>query len=201
MTITLLNADGFVFGAVLTAVQACLMRLTLPELEYDAGGIVADGIGGVGVEPHTNNNPLFMESGEEIVLQFDVNRLRIIPASACAAVDIDADVAVEKKKKKALPLKEIVVYVPFLLYKSLQDPEEAVLLCDASAEVSAVLRNNLRPGGGDYCEAIVGANQRFHALTLSTGGGVESALIDEIVTIAHRRYTAVAGALARGLKN
>uniref|UniRef100_A0A183BTX1 Ribosomal RNA-processing protein 43 n=1 Tax=Globodera pallida TaxID=36090 RepID=A0A183BTX1_GLOPA len=184
LEIMVLSTDGFLFDAVLTAVQAALLDVQVPtRVEYADGNVV----GGVFAEGEQGGFLLGEEVGAlfgfkifskfPVLLQFDIERLRVVPSE-------------EHDHYRPMELRQCLVYVPFLLYRSneCKDEDERILLCDPSADLCALV--------SDRCELIVGAEGHIHSLSFCvSSGAMEQSLLDEMLVLAKRRFTAVTNSL------
>uniref|UniRef100_A0A914I4T0 Ribosomal RNA-processing protein 43 n=2 Tax=Globodera rostochiensis TaxID=31243 RepID=A0A914I4T0_GLORO len=161
LEIMVLSTDGFLLDAVLTAVQAALLDVQVPtRVEYADGNVV----GGVFVEGKQDDFLL----GEE---------LHVVPSE-------------EHDHHRLMELRQCLVYVPFLLYRSneCKDEDERILLCDPSADLCALV--------SDRCELIIGAEGHIHSLSFCvSSGAMEQSLLDEMLVLAKRRFTAVTNSL------
>jgi hypothetical protein len=167
------------FGAILTAVQTALMNITLPRMEYVGEGLLADEF----------------ESGEEIQLQFVIDKLKVVDQPS--------------HEQTQLKLKELLVYTPFLLYTSTKNSDEEVILfshlfhllifAGLFFQYSILIdpASDLIDLISDYAECIVGENKNFHLLNISSSRGLEPSLVQEISTIALKRYRTVLNTLKK----
>ncbi|KAL3105814.1 hypothetical protein niasHT_026589 [Heterodera trifolii] len=173
--IVVLSTDGFLLDALLTAVQAALLDVQMPtRIDY------ADGkaIDGVFLEGAQDTDDFLL--GEEVPLQFDIEKVRVPPPTATDGPG----------KCRLIKLHQHLVYVPFLLYRSSEckDEDERILLCDPSADLCALVK--------DRCELIIGAEGHVHSLSFCVStGAMEQSLMDEMFMLAKRRYTAVSNSL------
>ncbi|KAI3407590.1 hypothetical protein GPALN_015029 [Globodera pallida] len=177
LEIMVLSTDGFLLDAVLTAVQAALLDVQVPtRVEYADGNVV----GGVFVEGEQDDFLL----GEEVYfpkfpvpLQFDIEKLHVVTSE-------------EHDNHRSMELLQYLVYVPFLLYRSneCKDEDECILLCDPSADLCALV--------SDRCELIIGTEGHIHSLSFCvSSGAMEQSLLDEMLVLAKRRFTAVTNSL------
>jgi len=154
LKITVLSSNGFIFGAMLTAIQSCLVNISLPKITYEGEGALEN-----------------IKSEDELQLQFNIENVKIT----------------ESPDKTYLKLKEILVYVPLILWPS---SNESIILCDPTMELK-ILSN-------DYMECIVGEDKMFYLLNIcSLSKGTEPKMFQEICTVVQKRYRSVSNIIKK----